>query len=64
MKDWIKKNIDPPGLEKKNRGSLFALIGRVFGIVRDDAVKAFHAFFPFLADEEKLREHGSSLDLS
>jgi hypothetical protein len=61
MKDWIRKNIDPPGLEKKNRGSLFSLIGRVFGIVRDDAVKTFNAFFPYLADPEKLREHGKAL---
>jgi hypothetical protein len=63
MKDWIRKNIDPPGLEKKNRGSLFSLVGRVFGIVRDDAVKAFNAFFPYLADPEKLREHGRALSV-
>jgi hypothetical protein len=63
MKDWIEKNIDPPGLEKKNRGALFSLIARVFGIVRNDAIKAFNAFFPYLADPEKLREHGKSLSV-
>jgi hypothetical protein len=61
MKDWIQKNIDPPGLEKRNRGSLLSIIGRVFGIVRDDAVKSFNAFFPYLCDPEKLQEHGRSL---
>ena len=61
MKDWIKKIIDPPGMEKKNRSSLFSLIGRIFGIVRDDAVKAFYAFFPYLSDSEKLKEHANSL---
>jgi hypothetical protein len=63
MKEWIKKNIDPPGMEKKNRGSVFSLIGRVFGKVRDDAIKAFNAFFPYLSDSQKLREHGDSLSV-
>ena len=63
MKDWIKKNIAPPGMEKKNRGSLFSLIARVFGIVRDDAIKTFNAFFPYLADSEKLKEHGDILSI-
>ena len=63
MKDWIKKNINPPGIEKKNRGALFSLIARVFGIVRDDAMKVFNAFFPYLADSEKLREHGNVLSI-
>ncbi|MDR1127699.1 MAG: hypothetical protein LBL20_00160 [Treponema sp.] len=61
MKDWIQRNIDPPGIEKKNRGSLFSLIGRVFGVVKDDARKAFNAFFPYLCDPEKLKEHANSL---
>jgi hypothetical protein len=61
MKDWIRKNIDPPGIDKKNRGSLFSAIGRVFGIVRNDAQKAFNAHFPYLCDPQKLREHGKSL---
>lgn len=63
MKEWIRKTIDPPGMEKKNRGSLFSLIGRVFGIVKNDAVKAFNAFFPYLCDSQKLREHGLSLSV-
>jgi hypothetical protein len=63
IKKWIKENIDPPGIEKKNRGSLFSFISRVFGIVNDDALKAFHAFFPYLADLKKLREHGESLSI-
>jgi hypothetical protein len=63
MKEWIKKNIDPPGMEQKNRGSIFSLIGRVFGKVRDDAIKAFNAFFPYLCDSQKLREHGASLSV-
>jgi len=63
MKDWIQKNIDPPGIDKKNRGSLFSFIARVFDIVRKDAIKAFNAFFPYLADSEKLREHGEALSI-
>ena len=63
MKDWIKENINPPGMEKKNRGSLFSLIGRIFGIVRNDAIKTFNAFFPFLADQDKLLEHAQVLSV-
>jgi hypothetical protein len=56
-----KKTPDPPGNERKNRRSLFSFIGRVFGIVKDDAIKAHNAFFPYLCDEDKLRRHGNSL---
>jgi hypothetical protein len=61
MKAWVEKNINPVGLEKKDRGSLYSLIARVFGRVRDDAHTAVKAHFPFLANEEKLREHGKAL---
>jgi hypothetical protein len=40
---------------------LFSFIGRVFEIVKNDAIKAHNAFFPFLCDPEKLREHGKAL---
>jgi len=63
MKDWIQKNIDPPGIEKKNRGSLFSAIGRIFEIVRKDAETAFKAHFPYLADLSTLRKHGKSLSI-
>jgi hypothetical protein len=61
MREWIKKNINPPGMEKKNRGSIFSFLGRVFGIVRADSERAFNAFFPYLSDPVKLREHGKAL---
>jgi len=63
MKEWIEKNIDPPGMEKKNRGSLFSAIGKIFGIVKQDAEKAFKAHFPYLADLPTLRKHGKSLGI-
>jgi hypothetical protein len=61
MIDWIKNIIDPPGIEKKNRFALFKTIGDVMARVAADAKKAFNAHFPFLADEEKLEEHGKAL---
>jgi hypothetical protein len=61
MKDWIQKNINPPGINKKGRGSLFSVIGQVFERVKNDALKAFNAHFPYLADAEKLEEHGKAL---
>jgi hypothetical protein len=63
MIGWIEKNINPPGLHKKNRGALFSVIGKVFGIVKDDAVLSFNAHFPYLADDKKLAEHGRALDI-
>ena len=61
MIDWIEKNIDPPGIEKKNRFALFKTIADIMGRVRIDAIKAFNAHFPYLADEKKLEEHGKVL---
>jgi hypothetical protein len=63
MKDWIVKNINPPGIKTKNRGTLFSTIGKIFGIVRDDATTAFNAHFPYLADVQKLARHGKSLSI-
>jgi hypothetical protein len=61
MIDWIKKTIHPPGIQKKNRLSLFSAIGEIAERVRADALKAFNAHFPYLADEKKLEEHGNAL---
>ena len=63
MIDWIKQNIDPPGLEKPNRFAIFSTIGKIMGRVSDDAKKAFHAHFPYLADERKLEQHGQALGI-
>jgi hypothetical protein len=61
MIDWIKKTIDPPGIEKPNRYVLFSVVGEVMARVRKDAEKAFYAHFPYLADDKKLDEHGEAL---
>jgi hypothetical protein len=61
MIDWIQKNINPPGINKPNRLALFSTVGEVAGKVRADALKAFNAHFPYLADPEKLKEHADSL---
>jgi len=63
MKDWIEKEIGPPGMEKKNRGAVFRAIGDIMARVRDDAIKAYNAHFPYLADEKKLGEHGGALSI-
>jgi hypothetical protein len=61
MKSWIEQNINPPGITRKNRLSLFQAIGGIADIVRADALKAFNAHFPYLADGAKLEEHGAAL---
>ena len=63
MTDWIKENIDPPGIDKKNRLAIFSTIGKIMGLVRNDAKKAFNAHFPYLADDKKLEEHGKALGI-
>jgi hypothetical protein len=57
----IERIINPPGITKKNRFAVFSTIGGIADIVRADALKAFNAHFPYLADGAKLEEHGAAL---
>jgi hypothetical protein len=61
MIGWSEKIINPPGIQKPARRSLFEIIGAVGGRVKADALRAFNAHFPYLADGEKLAEHGAAL---
>ena len=61
MINFIKKTIHPPGINKPNRLALFSTIGEVTEKVRADALTAFNARFPYLADSVKLEEHGKAL---
>jgi hypothetical protein len=54
----IEETINPPGIANKNRLALFSTIGGIADTVRADALKAFNARFPYLADGAKLEEHG------
>jgi len=57
----IDKTIAPPGIQKKNKQSIFKTIGDVGTKIKQDALIAFNAHFPYLADEKKLEEHGEAL---
>ena len=59
--ELIEKTIAPPGIEKKNRRSIFKTIGDVGVKIKKDALTAFNAHFPYVADEKKLEEHGQAL---
>ena len=59
--ELIEKTIAPPGIEKKNRRSIFKTIGDVGAKIKKDALTAFNAHFPYVADEKKLEEHGQAL---
>jgi hypothetical protein len=61
IKDLIENTINPPGILKKNRRALFLVIRDIAEIVRKDALTAFNARFPYLADSRKLQEHGDAL---
>ncbi|MDR2095052.1 MAG: hypothetical protein LBP76_05990 [Treponema sp.] len=61
INDLIEKTINPPGILKKNRRALFLAIRDIAELVRKDALTAFNAHFPYLADSKKLREHGDAL---
>jgi hypothetical protein len=57
----LLETINPPGLTKPNRSAVFSILDEVFQRVKDDADLAFKAFFPYLADEKKLEQHGKAL---
>lgn len=59
--ELIEKTIAPPGIQKKNRRSIFKTIGDVGAKIKKDALTAFNAHFPYVADEKKLEEHGQAL---
>lgn len=59
--ELIEKTIAPPGIQKKNRRSIFKTIGDVGTKIKQDALIAFNAHFPYLADEKKLEEYGQAL---
>ena len=59
--ELIEKTIAPPGIQKKNRRSIFKTIGDVGVKIKKDALTAFNAHFPYVADEKKLEEHGQAL---
>jgi hypothetical protein len=61
IQDLIEKTINPPGILKKNRGALFLAIRDIALHVKKDALTAFNAHFPYLADSKKLQEHGDAL---
>ena len=57
----IEKIINPPGINKPARRALFQTIGAIGDKLKADALKAFNARFPYLADKAKLEEHGAAL---
>jgi hypothetical protein len=61
LHDLIEKTINPPGMLKKNRRALFLTIRDIALLVKKDALTAFNAHFPYLADSKKLQEHGNAL---
>jgi hypothetical protein len=61
IQDLIEKTINPPGMLKKNRRALFLAIRDIALLVKKDALTAFNAHFPYLADPKKLQEHGNAL---
>ena len=63
MFDFIRDIIRPPGIEQKNRASLFRIIGRIGGRVRDDITRIMRAFFPYLATNKEREAHGKALDV-
>ncbi|MDR0637589.1 MAG: hypothetical protein LBG27_01580 [Spirochaetaceae bacterium] len=61
IKDLVEKTINPPGILKKNRRALFLAIRDIALMVKKDALTAFNAHFPYLADSKKLQDHGAAL---
>ncbi|MGD1819381.1 MAG: hypothetical protein ACPKOI_05820 [Pleomorphochaeta sp.] len=60
MKELIDK-INPPGIEKTNRKKLFNILEKLGDLLANDAWQSLSDFFPLLATEEALNEHGKAL---
>lgn len=60
---YVIDNINPPGLEKKNRGAVYRIIGRIGQQVKADAIRVLHNFFPFLAEETILEKHARAFSI-
>lgn len=65
MFTFIRDTVQPPGLHFKRLLSLYRMIGRIFGAVRDDIEHVHRAFFPFLASpgHGELKAHARALDI-
>ncbi|MBN2536370.1 MAG: hypothetical protein JXB88_26035 [Spirochaetales bacterium] len=59
----IINQIKPPGMQKKNRGAIFRIIGRIGQQLVNDAVRVLHNFFPLLADDKTLELHAQALSI-
>ena len=57
------ERLNPPGFNKKRRGSLFRIIGRLGDRVSSDINRVSRAFFPFLCDELMLKRHSVALNI-
>lgn len=62
MTDLIDK-LNPPRLQKRNRGAIFRAIGRVGDIASSDINKVSRAFFPYLCDSRMLKRHSAALGI-
>lgn len=59
----IVEGMNPPGINKKRRGSLFRIIGRVGDITANDINKVSRSFFPYLCDVRMLKRHAAALNI-
>jgi hypothetical protein len=62
VQDVIDK-LRPPGHTKKNRSTLYRLIGRVTARMAADGQKSLEAFFPLTASNDDVARHGSALSI-
>jgi len=62
VQDVIDK-LRPPGHTKKNRSTLYRLIGRVTARMAADGQKSLEAFFPLTASNDDVARHGAALSI-
>ena len=60
--DIIEK-LQPPGYAKKNRRSIYRIIGRLAGRIRSDAEQILFNFFPIAADMDSVAAHGNAFTI-
>ncbi len=61
--NWLDTVLNPPGITKKNRRTIFKTISDVADTVVSDVNLTLRDFFPFTAAADRLFEHGSARKL-
>jgi hypothetical protein len=61
MLDYVKNSVKEKDLKKKNHLKIFNIFSDIFTIVKNDIIRIFHNFFPFLSEYTTLKKPCNAL---